>query len=138
MKTIVILVGIVVAVCAVPMQKDLMGYPDGFKVISGVNCHEVTLGQLNTVKLSVLRSTAFSKTPIWLNVVSTVPDGMNVTFEPNPVMGDSAVARFELSEEMKIANHTVIISADSKTAGWPKKGIALRVIVNKPKEKSIF
>ena len=127
MKKITLIVGIIVAGCSMPIQKNAVLSRDGFRVETEMGNAVLASCETNVVHLRIFRSAGFSKSPIWLNIASSLPDGITVTFEPNPSRGDLATAHFVVSNFKKVENMPLIVSGDARTPGWPKKGAILKI-----------
>ncbi|MDL5050127.1 hypothetical protein QQ054_29400 [Oscillatoria amoena NRMC-F 0135] len=128
MTVIGVVIGLIALGCTLTNQKHVLSHRDGYEIATANYSPAVEPGDTTVVRLIISRSNRFAKIPIWLKVASPLPNEMTVGFEPNPVHGDTAVAYFTVSENMsKQTTTTIIISGDSRTPGFPQKGIPLKV-----------
>ena len=127
MKTFMLLLGIVAAGCSTLVTPNNRVTPnEGFRIVPESNALEFTADGTKNFKLKILRSSSLSNTAILLGT-SGLPQDVNASFEPNPVYGDSAVVHLVATAEARESRKFIMIWAESKRIGSPKKSIVVNL-----------
>lgn len=83
-------------------------------------------GTTKTVMLSIARSKSFSKQKAKLGVLSALPEGITVTYEPSSGLFDNTIATIAIAPEVPVGEYQIVLSAELATK---KKGSILKLNV---------
>ena len=125
MKIYTFFIGIVGASCSTILTPtNEVTRNEGFKIVPESNTLEIVADGTKNFNLKILRSSGFSNTAIMLGT-SGLPHGVSATFEVNPVYGDSAVVHLVTTGMRQESKKFIMIWAESKAIGWPKKSVVV-------------
>jgi len=88
---------------------------------------EIKPGQTKTVTVTLNRSKGFAKSNATLGLLSGLPDGVTVTFEPAEGVITSSVATISVAETAKAGNYMIIFKG---TLQHKSKGATLKLAVS--------
>jgi hypothetical protein len=128
MKTAIIPLALALSACAV--QSNLISEKDGYALQMDGYHQQITAGQSKQIEVNVLRSVAYMNKPVKLKVISPLPEGLSISYAPQPVTLDKAVAELSSSASTKHGVYTIVLAGDAVTASLPSKGIVFKLSVN--------
>jgi hypothetical protein len=86
-------------------------------------------GESREIKLSILRSKAYAKSPAKFGLSSAVPQGITVIFDENTSSSEYATVRISATKDVIAGNYMIILNTTIRNK---KKGTTLKLVVGEP------
>jgi hypothetical protein len=86
-------------------------------------------GESKEIKLSILRSKGYAKSPAQFGLSSAVPQGITVMFDKNASSTDYATVRISATNDVIAGNYMIILNTTIRNK---KKGTTLKLVVGEP------
>lgn len=97
-----------------------------FAIDLSVSTMEALPGEIKNIEVSLNRSKSFSKSNATLGILSGLPQGVTVNFEPSEGVINNSVARINIAEDTRPGIYTLIFKG---TIQQKSKGATLKLIV---------
>jgi hypothetical protein len=83
-------------------------------------------GESKDIALTLLRSRSYNKVNASLHLSSALPEGVQITFEPDAGLIDSSTAHLAIDEKAKPGNYFIVINC---TMNHKNKGVMLKLVI---------
>lgn len=104
-----------------------------FTISLSQNALEIRSGETKDITVTLQRSRGYSKLNAALNLSSSLPDGVNISFEPSTGVIENTIARITVNENAKPGNYMIVVNC---TINHKNKGTMLKLTVKSPADLS--
>jgi uncharacterized membrane protein len=122
---------VVIAADVVSAQQATALPTKEFTLALSQNVLEIKPGEKKDVMITLLRSRSYSKLKAEINLSSSLPPGVDITFEASNGIIESTKALITVSDEAKPGNYTIIVNG---SINHKNKGAMLKLVIGSANE----